>query len=135
MGYHFLNHTFQNQLNGLYGVYSYLKLRPIINGSYDGLTDEQVAKMNGTLHPLITMHPETGERNIYANPAHTLYIVNNTLDKGAAGDDILRDLFEIASRPEVTYRHKWRPDDLVMWDNRGDDRICYLIAQTDTTTD
>jgi alpha-ketoglutarate-dependent taurine dioxygenase len=31
---------------------------------------------------------------------------------------LLRDLLEQATRPELVYTHRWRPGDLVMWDNR-----------------
>lgn len=114
--YNALNTSFQNQLKSMQGVYSYLKLRPVINGSYDGLTEEQVAKMNGTVHPLITMHPETGEYNIYANPGHTTRIVGTSKD---VSDGILAEVFRLTEQPEFTYRHKWSQYDLVMWDNRG----------------
>jgi alpha-ketoglutarate-dependent taurine dioxygenase len=32
---------------------------------------------------------------------------------------LLKILTEKATRPENVYAHKWRPKDLVIWDNRG----------------
>ena len=31
---------------------------------------------------------------------------------------LIRDLTEHATQPRFTYVHRWRPFDLVMWDNR-----------------
>ena len=31
---------------------------------------------------------------------------------------LLRELLELATRPELVYTHRWQPGDLVMWDNR-----------------
>lgn len=115
--YNLLNDTMKEMLSELSGVYSYLKLRPIINGTYDGLTEAQVAKMNGTIHPLITTHPETGEQNIYATPGHTLRVVGMEEEQSVS---LLQYLFDHTSQPSVTYRHVWQSNDLVMWDNRGE---------------
>ena len=32
---------------------------------------------------------------------------------------MLKDLYAKATRPDNVYSHKWRPKDLVIWDNRG----------------
>jgi taurine dioxygenase len=32
---------------------------------------------------------------------------------------LLADLLEHATQPRYQYRHRWRPGDLVMWDNRS----------------
>jgi alpha-ketoglutarate-dependent 2,4-dichlorophenoxyacetate dioxygenase len=34
------------------------------------------------------------------------------------GRAILKELLEIATRPENVYQHHWRQHDLVIWDNR-----------------
>jgi alpha-ketoglutarate-dependent taurine dioxygenase len=31
---------------------------------------------------------------------------------------LLKFLYEHASRPDLTYRHRWSPGDVVMWDDR-----------------
>jgi len=33
--------------------------------------------------------------------------------------DFVNKLLRMAIKPEVTYRHKWRNGDLVIWDNRA----------------
>jgi alpha-ketoglutarate-dependent taurine dioxygenase len=32
---------------------------------------------------------------------------------------LLAELIADATRPEFTYRHRWRPGDVIMWDNRA----------------
>ncbi|NOJ99470.1 TauD/TfdA family dioxygenase, partial [Corallococcus coralloides] len=40
---------------------------------------------------------------------------------------LLAELFAAAIRPELVYRHVWRPHDLVFWDNRS---VQHLAAGT-----
>lgn len=111
-----LPETLKAQLANKVGIYTYLKYRPIVNGSYDGLTESQVSVMNGTEHPIITTHPETGEKNIYASPAHTLKI------KGMSDLDswnLLKEVFAHIEKDEFVYKHRWNLLDAVLWDNRG----------------
>ena len=35
----------------------------------------------------------------------------------AEGRALLAELIEFATQPQFTFRHTWRPGDLVMWDN------------------
>jgi taurine dioxygenase len=35
-----------------------------------------------------------------------------------AGDALLQELLDHATRPQFIYTHHWRDGDLVMWDNR-----------------
>ena len=37
----------------------------------------------------------------------------------AEGEALLQELFAHLEAPEIVYRHAWRPDDLVIWDNRA----------------
>jgi alpha-ketoglutarate-dependent taurine dioxygenase len=37
---------------------------------------------------------------------------------------------EIAKAPEMEYRHRWRPGDIVLWDNRSTmHRVCPYDAE------
>jgi taurine dioxygenase len=70
---------------------------------------------DAVLHPLVRTHPESGRRAIYLNPIRIEGIV------GMAERDALTMLDELlahATQPQFEYRHRWRPGDLVMWDNR-----------------
>jgi alpha-ketoglutarate-dependent taurine dioxygenase len=80
-------------LDGSKATYCYLKTRNVSNGqAVEGLSEEQVKKaLNCATHPVFTMHPETGERNIFVNPSHTTRIVNMEQSRS---DELLQFIFE-----------------------------------------
>jgi taurine dioxygenase len=65
--------------------------------------------------PVIRTHPETGRQAVYVSPRFTLSIDGMEAD---ASEQLLASVFELMKRPEFRYRHRWRDNDLVMWDNR-----------------
>ncbi len=67
------------------------------------------------VHPMVRVIPESGRRALFVNPAFTQRIVGLTEDESRR---LLWMLYRFATRPEVTYRHRWTPGDLVVWDNR-----------------
>ena len=68
------------------------------------------------LHPLIQEHPETGEPALFSTLGYIIGIEG--MDQSEAFP-ILSELAAWQGREEFTYRHKWEPDMLVMWDNRS----------------
>jgi taurine dioxygenase len=90
------------------------------------LTPEQRAKTPPVTHPMVRTHPGTGRKALYMNPGFT---------KGIAGmpeeesQPILDFLFRHSTRPEFTYRHKWRVHDMMFWDNRCS--MHYALADYD----
>jgi alpha-ketoglutarate-dependent 2,4-dichlorophenoxyacetate dioxygenase len=70
--------------------------------------------------------PPVRWRMAWRNPANghsALYIASHAYAIDGMGDNeakaLLARLIEGATRPEFTYRHRWRPGDVVMWDNRA----------------
>lgn len=63
---------------------------------------------------LVRTHPVTGRRSLYLS-SHAGTIVGMPMPEARI---ILRDLTEHAVQPRFVYVHKWKRDDLVMWDNR-----------------
>ena len=59
-------------------------------------------------------HPVTGRRSLYLS-SHAGAIVGWPVPEAR---DFLRDLTEHATQRELVYVHRWRLNDLVMWDNR-----------------
>jgi alpha-ketoglutarate-dependent 2,4-dichlorophenoxyacetate dioxygenase len=78
------------------------------------LTDEERAMMKPVRQRLVRQHPVTGRKSLYLS-SHAGTIIGWPVPEAR---DFLRDLNEHATRPERVYAHKWRPFDLVMWDNR-----------------
>lgn len=80
------------------------------------LTDEAKARTPDVTHPLIRCHPLTGRKAVYLGSQNSFYPVGMNDDERLA---LLADLVTRATRPDYVYSHKWRPRDLVIWDNRG----------------
>ena len=71
---------------------------------------------NRAVHPVVRNHAETGRKSLYVNPGFTSHLDGFTAEESRA---ILEPLYRHATKPEFTYRHSWRPNDLVVWDNRS----------------
>ena len=63
---------------------------------------------------LVRTLPRTGRKSIYLS-SHAGTIIGWEMPEARL---LLRDLSEHATQREFVYSHKWRVDDLVMWDNR-----------------
>ena len=67
-------------------------------------------------HPIIRAHPETGEDGIYGAVG---YIVGFEDMSQTESGPLLMELLAWQTREEFQYKHKWRENMLVMWDNRS----------------
>lgn len=66
--------------------------------------------------PLIRTHPVTGRKFLYFSSKLASKPCDMTEGQFLA---LHSDLISRATRPERVYSHKWRTNDLVIWDNRG----------------
>jgi taurine dioxygenase len=66
-------------------------------------------------HPVVRVHPETGRKALYVSEAVTSHFDGMTRDESTG---LLEHLFAHSTRPEHTYRHRWRVNDVAIWDNR-----------------
>lgn len=66
-------------------------------------------------HPLVRIHPETGERVLYVVPGFVESIVDLTPTESQS---LLTLLKTHAARPEFNVRYRWSSGDVAMWDNR-----------------
>ena len=90
-----------------------------------GVTDEMRATMPPVTQPMVRTMPY-GRRSLYIG-GHTSGIVGWP-EEAALG--FLDELYDFATQDRFIYAHKWRDDDLVIWDNR-----CTLHAATPLATD
>ena len=67
-------------------------------------------------HPVVRVHPRTGEKALFVNPVFTDHIVDVSPLESRW---ILDYLFAHLSRPEFTVRFKWEPGSVAFWDNRA----------------
>ena len=108
-------------------VLAYQALSPGLQGLVDTLlahhSARDLARLYGqdpdqaleAVHPVARTHDETGEKALYVCAAFTKRFETWGRTDSKA---LLEYLFEHAVRPEFQARHRWRPGDLVMWDNR-----------------
>ena len=80
------------------------------------LTEEQKRRAPDVVHPLIRTHPETGRKGMYLGGPTCALPLGMGESQGLA---LLHRLFERATETRRVHAHRWRPGDLVFWDNRG----------------
>ena len=68
------------------------------------------------LHPIIRKHPETGREGIFGCAGYITGFADMEAQESMA---LLGDLYQWQGRAEFQYRHKWKENMLVMWDNRS----------------
>ena len=90
-------------------AHSRLKLSP------DAVTAEQRAKMPAVPQAMVRVNPRTRRKSLLIG-SHICRIDSMPDDEAEALNE---ELVAIATRPENSYRHAWRPDDIIIWDNRA----------------
>lgn len=81
--------------------------------------DEHRARFASTVyeteHPVVHVHPETGERNLIVGHFVKSFVGLNAVDSSR----IFSILQDQITRPENTVRWNWRAGDVAIWDNRA----------------
>lgn len=99
----------------------YLDTLQVIHSRYDRppkrRLDGRSAGPFVALHPLVTVHPESGRRSVFVSSVFMHAIRGLKPRESAALLDFLLD--ELAGRDEIHARVHWDQDMLVMWDNRS----------------
>ena len=96
---------------------------------YDYKTTEKVnlegdiSQIGHYLQPVAITHPVTRRKALYVNPLMTARIEGVPSPEN---DALLEELLGFTRSPELIYEHRWRPGDLLMWDN-----LCSCHARTD----
>jgi len=112
VGYEDLPAPMQRLLDGKVAIHSFVYSRGLVS---DGLMPpDHAAQVPPVPQLLVRANPRHG-RKAYFVASHACEIVGMATDDARA---LLRDLVERATRRELVYTHRWRPGDLVMWDNR-----------------
>lgn len=98
---------------------AYSALTPPMKELCDGLTALHDALPHGhpeqtTIHPVVRLHPITGEKLLYVNEHFTRRIVEMSYEES---DMLLNHLTKWVQRPVFTVRYRWSPGTVAMWDN------------------
>jgi taurine dioxygenase len=93
------------------------KMQPIHSGlsSMNIICDDSANEVQ--VHPLITVHPETGQKVLFFNRAYVRDILG--VDDEAEKKSLMDWLHLHTTDAKFTVRHKWSNGDVVIWDNRS----------------
>ena len=80
----------------------------------DPLTEEQRRAKPPVDHPVVRTHPETGRKCLYLGD-HAESIVGMPYDEGRG---MIEELNALAVHADLTYEHRWKTRELLIWDNR-----------------
>ena len=78
---------------------------------YEGRTDGSMPTVH---HPLVRPHPVTGRKALYGAAGTGIGIVDMPDDEAA---DLLEEMADHATSEDFVYRHNYRVNDVVLWDN------------------
>ena len=102
----------QERLEPMIGIHDYTYSRSKV--APDAVSPSLSASLPPVRQRLVRRNPRTGERNLFLG-SHLREIEGMGYE---ASRPLLDDLTEEAIADEHIYAHKWRPDEVVLWDNR-----------------
>jgi alpha-ketoglutarate-dependent sulfate ester dioxygenase len=115
VAYERLSQQVRDMVDGLHAVHQ--NRLPLSRGHLSTKLAEQFASKDiRSVHPVVRVHPETGEKVLFVNPNFTEYIVE--LSRKESGH-VLAMLYEQLASPEFTVRFRWQPASIAFWDNRA----------------
>jgi len=120
-GYERLDDTWKSRIANLRAVHNLDFSRTRRHGE-DPMTEAQKRATPPVDHPIVRTHPETGRKCIFLGD-HAEYVLGMPYDDGRA---LIEELNKLAVHDDLTYEHRWRPGQLIAWDNR-----CLMHRATD----
>ena len=115
VAYERLSPQIQDLIDGLHAVH-YNSL-PLARGEMEGEYQSQFQSTRlEAVHPMVRVHPETGERALFVNPNFTDHVLELSRQEGR---HLLAMLYEHMANAAFTCRFRWEPDSIAFWDNRA----------------
>ncbi|HEX4210730.1 MAG TPA: TauD/TfdA family dioxygenase [Candidatus Binataceae bacterium] len=102
----------KRRLEGLVAEHSIITSRERIG--FTNFTEQERGNLPAVPQVLVRTLPENRRRSLYL-ASHAGRIVGMPDGEGRA---LIDDLIAHATQPQFVYTHRWRPHDLVMWDDR-----------------
>jgi taurine dioxygenase len=117
--YETLSPEMKHRIEGLIGIHTFNRARNPrwSRRSRHVNAEEYYARVSppDAFHPIVRTHPATGRKALFISPRFTIAIKDM---EDAEAQPLLDELFAHIDNRDFVYHHKWRPGDLVMWDNR-----------------
>jgi taurine dioxygenase len=114
--YRGLSERMKQHIHGLESQHDFKPWRPLFGHSDRAKLRKLEDEFPNPWHPVVRVHPVTGRRVLYVNRQFCTRIKDLKPDES---DTLLEFLYRQATIPEYQLRVKWRPNTLVMWDNRS----------------
>ncbi len=120
LAYSTLDEQTKAEIEGL-RLINYNPFVRIRNGDYGRMGSiayrtPDIEPIQGTEHPLVRTHPESGKRLLYLGARTEVELVGVAPERGQA---LIARLREHLARPELSYSHRWSVGDIVYWDNQA----------------
>jgi len=117
--YRALSPTMQAFVDGLRGLHRFAAASATADAGQAASTNYRQRVTSRALvseHPVVRVHPESGERVLFISPGFLRSIVGLTPRESQG---LVEMLWEHAVRPEFTVRFRWEPGSVAFWDNRS----------------
>ena len=72
----------------------------------------------GPVHPIVRVHPDTGRKALYLGRRYAAPSSHIVEMPNEEGEMLLDELWAHATDDRLSWTQHWRPNDLLMWDNR-----------------
>jgi len=111
--YERLSPSWKKRIAGLRAVHNLDFSRNRRHGE-DPLSEAQRLAKPPVDHPVVRTHPETGRSCLFLGD-HAEYIQGMPYDEGR---ELIEALNALAVHPDLTYEHRWKEHEMLVWDNR-----------------
>ncbi|MCY1279911.1 Alpha-ketoglutarate-dependent 2,4-dichlorophenoxyacetate dioxygenase [compost metagenome] len=119
LAYETLDEETKREIDGL-RLINYNPFIRIRQGGYGGAhipyRTPDIEPIQGTEHPLVRVHPESGKRLLYLSVHTEVEIPGYDPERGKA---LIARLREHIGQPRFFYTHRWQVGDIVYWDNQA----------------
>ncbi|AYC32808.1 TauD/TfdA family dioxygenase [Pseudomonas cavernae] len=119
LAYESLDEATKREIEGL-RLINYNPFIRIRAGGYGGAhvsyRTPDIEAIQGSEHPLVRVHPESGKRLLYLSVLTEVEIPDYDPQRG---QELIARLREHIASPRFYYTHKWAVGDIVYWDNQA----------------
>jgi taurine dioxygenase len=114
--YRGLSERMKQHIHGMEALHDFKPWRPLFGHGDRARLRELEDRFPNPWHPVVRVHPVSGRRVLYVNRQFCVRLRDVKQDES---DALLEFLYRQATVPEYQLRVRWRPNTLVMWDNRS----------------
>ncbi|WP_043661153.1 TauD/TfdA dioxygenase family protein [Nocardia thailandica] len=114
--YEALPEEMRRRIEDLQVVISRVQSRPYNYPDRPAPTPAEIEEWVDVAQPMVRVHEVNGRKALYAGGNVPWRIVGMPLRQSLP---LITYIQEFAIQPAFTYRHRWQPGDIVLWDNRS----------------